>query len=242
MSIINLLPDDYLRRRAQHHANIVCSILFLVVMAGVVAAAAVSEQSTRHTLRVRDSVNASYEDAARMLEQMRRLDAQKGMMLSKANETAMLMERVPRSYLLGIITNALPPNTSLVQYDLDVKTLVTKDVLDKAAGKPSAPKPTKYGAGAANRPDSPTPVVLMELTGIACTDVEVGRFIENVYRNPLFASVDLVYSEEKLVEKIPVREFRVRMELKANADAIDATRDGAGNPEAVAASAAGGPP
>jgi hypothetical protein len=153
---------------------------------------------------------------------MQRLEGQKAAMISKANETAMLMERVPRSYLLGIVTNALPTNTALVQYDLDIKAILSKEMIEKSRAAAAGAKPTKYAAGVQGRTEAPPAVVTMEVTGLAGTDVDVARFIANLARNPLIASVDLVYSEEKMVDKTLVREFRVRMELRPNADAIDA--------------------
>jgi Tfp pilus assembly protein PilN len=232
MSTINLLPEDYLKRRAQHHANVVCSILFVVVMGSVVGAALMSEQSAKHTQQVRDSVTASYDEAGRLIEQMQRLESRKGAMLAKAGETASLMERVPRSYLLGVVTNALPTGAGLTQYDLDVKAVVTRETIESSRAKAAGQRPTKYGAAGA-RPEPPPTVVTMEVTGLACTDVDVARFIANMARNPLLASVDLVYSEEKVVDKLPVREFRVRMELRPGADAINPVRE---SPRAAAES------
>ena len=60
MSTINLIPEDYIRRRVRHRANMLCLALFAVVMTSVVAAAVVSYQSSRHTQQICDQVNTSY--------------------------------------------------------------------------------------------------------------------------------------------------------------------------------------
>ena len=54
MSIVNLLPDDYVEQQRHSRANRMCLVLFLVVMAGVITAAVVSERSGRHTQEILD--------------------------------------------------------------------------------------------------------------------------------------------------------------------------------------------
>lgn len=212
MSIINLLPEDYVQRRAQQRANVMCIALFVIVMAGVGAAAVVSERNTHNTELVRDQVNAAYDEAARTLHQMQQLEAQKRMMTHKAEATSVLLERVPRSYVLAVITQALPENASLTSFDL-----VPRRVIKAAA--PAAGK-TKFAAVTGAVADNGS-VTVVEVTGLAATDVQVARFIANLLRNPLLTSVDLGYSQEKQVDKISVREFRVRMELRNGVDVID---------------------
>src|ERR1039458_9805842 len=108
MGIINLLPQDYIAGRYRRRANWVCSILFAVVMAGVVGAAFVSDQNRRHTLEVSRRVDGDYAEAAKLIAQMQQLELQKALMLTKAGGSSALMERVPRSFLLGMLTNSLP--------------------------------------------------------------------------------------------------------------------------------------
>ncbi|HOF19359.1 MAG TPA: PilN domain-containing protein [Phycisphaerae bacterium] len=221
MSTINLLPEDYIARRYRRRANWICSILFAIVMTGVVAAILVSGRSYRHTLEVRERVTADYAEAAKLIQQMQQLDAKKRLLLRKAMLSASLMERVPRSYLLGIITNALPENASLVSFDLDIKRIV--QLAAPAAGKKGA-----KGAPAAAKASDP--IVTMTVVGLASTDVEVARLIATLARNPLLNSVDLVYSQEKTIDQTAVREFRIVLELKPNVDVLDVAREA--NPSA----------
>lgn len=219
MSIINLLPEDYLHQRAQMRANVMCAMLFAVVMAGVGGAALVSEQSTRNTTKVRDQVNASYAEAAKLLGQMQQLEAQKRTMITKAETTASLLERVPRSYVLAVVTQALPETASLETFDLTPRIQLT------ATKAPTS----KFDALAAAKPVPQAATVVAEVKGYASTDVEVARFIANLMRNPLLSNVDLVFSQEKkrLPEDMTVREFCVRMEIRPGVDVIDVLKDSA---------------
>jgi len=214
MSTINLLPEDYVERRLRKRANTLCLTLFGVVMTAVVGAVLVSEQSASHTRQVRDEINASYAQAATLIEQMQELKRQKAALMARAEQAAALLERVPRSYLLGVITNACPEHAALVSMNLETCRI--------EPGSDAEKRMTKFEAVSGQRFKEAQPsVVRMQITGLAATDVEVARFIANLARNPLLASVDLVYSEERMVDKMPIREFQVKLELRPNLDVID---------------------
>ena len=216
MSMINLLPDDYIARQRQRRSNVLCSILFAVVVAGVLAGAMVPEQRYRHTREVSERVNQAYADAEKMISQLKELEQTRQKLLSKGELTAGLLERVPRSYLLAIVTNALPRGSSLLR--LDLKTTVRhvpvggdgqKTRFDEVSGDAAKGVKTK------SRID-----VQIIVTGLAATDVEVGEFISAMQHNPLVARADLDSSEEKSFKEELVRQFRVTLYLKPNADVL----------------------
>jgi Tfp pilus assembly protein PilN len=213
MSTINLLPDDYLTRRARRRANVLCLALFGAVMIGIVSAYLASEQSFRHTLEVRDRVEKAYAEAARLIRQMQQLEVQKRRLLEKAERTSSLQERVPRSYLLGVIANECPPYTSLARVSLN---------LHRVATARRSPGGSAKHAAAARHSAQPSCSVRLTLSGLASTDVQVARLIANLARNPLLRSVDLVYSKEKLVDKrVRVREFQITLDLEPHVDVLD---------------------
>ncbi|MDY6914163.1 MAG: PilN domain-containing protein [Planctomycetota bacterium] len=219
MSIVNLLPDDYIEQQRNSRANRMCLVLFLVVMTGVITAAIVSERSGQHTQEILDRIEADYTEAARRIEQMHRLQGQKHVMLHKAELTAALQERVPRSHLLAVITNARPQGTSLLKF-----ALYPERTCNNNASSSKSEKNSKFAkAKNSRRAVKPKSVTMtMQVTGLAATDVEVARFIANLARNPLLLSVDLLYSQETVINDVPVREFQVELKLKRNVDAIDA--------------------
>jgi len=228
MSTINLLPEDYVQRCSQHRANILCIALFATVMAGVGAAALISEQSLRHTQRVRDQVNASYAEAAKQITQMRELQAQKRTRIRKAQATLALLERVPRSYLLAVLARALPENASLMKLELKQKARLPVQAVPPAGKK----KLSKFAAAKARQsPRKHERTTLLAVTGVAATDVEVAAFIANLLRSPLLTAVDLSYSEEKIfhpkkkgLPDLKLREFKVIMEVRPGVDVIDLVR------------------
>jgi len=209
MSTVNLLPEDFLRRRARRRANVLCLILFAVVMAGVLGAGAVTDRNSRNTRKVCEQVNASYAEAAKLIDQVHRLQGQKALLLVKAEQASALQERVPRSYILGTLTNACPDRASLLSVRLETKAM-------------DAERMSKFDAVAAQR-NGKTPSVFVDLlvTGQADTDAEVAQFLKDLKSNPLLSNVDLDYTEERTVEKALVREFKVKMEIKPGVDVLD---------------------
>ena len=224
MSQINLLPDDYVARRRQKRSNRLCGVLLAMVMIAVLAAAVVSEQGYRRTREVSQRIDESYDQAGKLIEQLQSLETVRAKMLQKAKVTAALLEKVPRSYLLASITNALPQGASLTK--LEMTSARDRTVTISRDGRSSSNQVSSEGGGA---PGSDVEVRIT-LTGLAGTDVEVGKFIAGMDKNPLMETVDLVYSQEKTVPQYQVgapdkqtgehvaREFQVVMKLKNDAD------------------------
>lgn len=238
MSTINLLPQEYIERRLRNRATVICSILFAVVMSVVIAAAIASQQSHQYTLEVRDRLDADYAEAAKLIQQMQQLEAKKRKLLHKAELSAALMERVPRSYVLAVVTNALPANASLENLVLDTREAPQQ--YDHVATKRKSRRKSKYVSGSSRAKAKPVPqMVQITVTGLAATDIEVARLIANLARNSLVETVDLIYSQEKIVNKASVREFQIRLVLKADGDAIDSIRNaGRHEPTALVGKAA----
>jgi len=221
--MVNLLPEDYVQRRSQHRANLICMVLFAVAAGSVAAASLVSERTSRNTREVCERINKSYTDAAKLIDEVHQLEAQKRKMLEKAKLSASLMEQLPRSYVLAMVTNALPRGASLVTLEMDVRTIRTAA---DAARKPR----TKFATVAQARivkkgpPPPPTLAVVLNIKGKASTDVQVARFIAKLAKHELTEMVDLSYSKESPEKGKWAREFRLVARMKPNADALDAIR------------------
>lgn len=218
-----MLPEDYIQRRGERRANILCLVLFGVVMIGVGTAWVISTRSWHRTLAVRDQVNTSYAEAGKMIAQLQELETRRSKLVTRAEQAASLMERVPRSYLLAIVTNSLPKGASLEEFELEL----VEDERAKAAAQQAAQMKTsdKFKAMMARQATQVAPkVVSMKVTGRAVTDVGVARFIANLARDPLTRSVDLVFSEEKEIDDDLIRHFQVRVELVPGADVLVAKR------------------
>jgi Tfp pilus assembly protein PilN len=220
MSTINLLPDDYLKKRSQRRANVVCGGLFLVVMLAVGVGAIMTERRVSNTIRVQRQVNQEYANAARLVAEMHELEKSKRVLLEKAEDTAKLMERVPRSYLLGLVTNARPEG--LVLKSVKLKTRRRDAIYSTVEPKKKGGPVRRKGAVEEKKLVQPAQQwVEMTLTGVARTDAEVAKYIASLATNSLVGSVDLGHTKETTSNEQKVRQFEVLVQTVPNADVID---------------------
>ena len=116
---LSFLPDDYLQRKRQRRANLICAGLFVMVVGGVGTSFTLAERSLRSVeLRAAD-VDREYADAAKRIEQVQRMQDRQKKMSRQAELTAELLEKVPRSYVLAEVTNSLPAGVSLLDLVLE---------------------------------------------------------------------------------------------------------------------------
>ncbi|MBN1846392.1 MAG: PilN domain-containing protein [Sedimentisphaerales bacterium] len=226
MKKVDFLPEDYIEKKAQQRANIICLALFLVVLAGVGCGFAITEQRQgRIDARVRD-VTEKMQKASEALKQLEVLEGKRMEMIQKATISASLMEPVPRSLLLATATNDLPAGVSLTEFKLVSKEIKAQPTYTK--GKSARSRNKKAAPAAAAGPSDAKQAVeplqwdtTIEITGLAPTDMQVAEFIANLDRSPLFRQVNLLYSEEHEVEEEMVRQFKLDLLLDPEARASE---------------------
>jgi len=229
-STLNFLPDDYLERKAQRRANVICGVLFVAVMAGVGAAFSLSEQATRRVEQEYARVEAQYVNEARRLEQVRQMQEKQKRMAHQAELTASLLERVPRSYLLAEITNSMPAGVSLLEFSLDSKPRAASTPAETPKTAYELKKAAKQGAARADAPPPPAVRqvdVQIKMTGVAQTDVQVAQFLNRLSRSRLLKDVNLVYTDEMKQQDDRLRKFQMEMMLNPAAEVVDPSGQGA---------------
>src|SRR3954452_24542780 len=122
---LSFLPDDYLARKAGRRANALCAGLSVVVMGAIASAFYFTERSMREVETRSATVDKSFTEAARSIEQVNKMKAQQRKIVRQAELAASLVEKVPRSNLLAEFTNSLPPGTSLLDFSLESRVSVT---------------------------------------------------------------------------------------------------------------------
>jgi Tfp pilus assembly protein PilN len=203
----------------EQRTNFICVTLFVIVLAAVVGGWFVTTQQRSDIRAQQQQVNAAYADAARRLEQLHELEQRKQQMLRKAQVTAGLIEKVPRTFLLADLINRMPPTLSL--FDFQVHSKIIQSAAPVQVKKAAMAKAAAAGKDAKKTPDEPPPpsyAVTMTMTGVAPTDVQVAQYLASLSRSPLIEDVNLVYSEETKVEDQPMRKFKIDMTLRASAD------------------------
>jgi hypothetical protein len=228
---LSFLPDDYLERKAQRRSNALCAGLFLIVMLGMGSAFALTDRSLRGIEGDYARVDKEFNEAAVRIQQVQQMQDKQRRMAYQADLTASLLEKVPRSYLVAEVTNAMPPGVSLLDFALDskVKSVAQGDQQTQAAfQKKKAAAAAKPGE---NKPEPPKfqPKALdttLKVSGIADSDVQVAQFINRLSRSRVLRDVNLLISEEykatdkdeKTAKDAPaLRRFVIEMSLEPTA-------------------------
>lgn len=218
---LSFLPDDYLVRKQQRRTNIICAVLFLIVLVTIGITFAITEQNARELDKRDAETLARYAEAARTIEQARQIEQKQKRMAHQAELAASLLEKIPRGNILAELTNRLPAGVSLLDFSLTSRVrkqaepaAVTATKFEKKA----ADKKTKAKEKAAPPLVQPKRYdVSLKLTGVAYTDSQVAQYINQLATSPLFRDVNLILVEEYKMQDEKVRRFQIEMNLNPDA-------------------------
>lgn len=215
----SLLPEDYLERRHQRRANMLCLSLFVVVLAGVVGAFIVTHGEWSGLKTRQESIDARYRQAARDIEQLKVLEAQKSQILDKAEIATALIEKAPRSIVVAELVNRLPVGAAMMEIELESRRI------QPAPPAPPAGRGAKSLAGKASedeakaKPAPPRFDTTLNITGVAMSHNDVARYVSALQDCELLRGVELKFSEIALSDNQEVNKFKVEASLRNDVDA-----------------------
>jgi Tfp pilus assembly protein PilN len=214
MANINFVPDDYVQSNESRRANLMCLVLFSVVIAALGGSCVMIKIRQRACQAEESLVNAKMTRMHEAIAQFEQLQAKRKEMMKTALTTAELIEPVPRSILLASLTNSLPVGTSLVKLDL-----IQKEPSKSTSVRPSPQSKYQAAQGqtgpAFDAKQSPEKLLetLMDIEGVAPSDLQVAAYIERLGHSPLLTNVALVESKETKVDDNTFRQFKLKAML-----------------------------
>jgi Tfp pilus assembly protein PilN len=232
----SFLPEDYVAQAAERRTTLASLVLFGVVMSAVFGAFLVTNRQWTQVRQEQIRIHGETEKAAVDIRKMQELEKSRQQMVDKAELAMTLIEPVPRSTLLALVVNSMPERLSLLEFDLKSEEIKKPKKSDKdkpADGKPaaaSAPKvagrgKTKAEAEAAKGTEKEEPkveptrfLIGINMTGVAPTDLDVSRFMNALAAIPVFRGVRLEATEEKEIDGMTLRQFRIAMRIDTDAD------------------------
>lgn len=204
---INFVPDDYIQKREMRRTNLIYAALFLMMMVGVGGSFGVIRYKSSKLDAEAEQVNIQMAAARESIAQLEKLQEKRRVMMRTALLTAELIEPVPRSVLLALLTNELPGGVSLLRLKLVQKE--SKNVASSAGG-------SKYAAVSASGEQAKrgkTFDTLLEIEGLAPTDIQVASYIANLGNSFVLDSVRLVHSKEHKKDEATFRQFKLTAQL-----------------------------
>jgi Tfp pilus assembly protein PilN len=227
----SFLPQEYVERKAEMRANLLCLGLFGVVMFGVVGAFFVTNRQWLTVKRSREAIASQYALEAARIEQLKLLEKQRAEIVQRAEVSNSLIEHVRRSVLLGELANRKPDEITLLEVNLIGKRIVEKP---KDAA-PAAPSQQTKSLGAKSgtvamiqvpqaKTDAPEKVApphfehTIKLTGVAKSNTNIADYLASLKACPLLENVDLKYIKETTIEKLELRKFELEAAIRKDAD------------------------
>lgn len=227
---LSFLPDDYLEVKRQRRTNVICATLFLVIMTGIVGVFMKFEKDRVAAEKEHDDTVKEYAEAATKIQQHNQMKEKYQRLNSQAELTASLVEKVPRSRLLADLTNAKPAGVSFKEVSLDSKLRSGSSSSNGgAAGKSQfeLKRAAMEAANGAAKPAAPVPQaknydVTVKVIGRADNDVQVAQFMARLNQSELVQDVNLVVSDEEVVNETRMRQFQIEMQVNPNAEVLAA--------------------
>ncbi len=206
MNNVDFVPEEYVNQRESNRANIVCLFLFVVIMGGIAATFSIIKVRQKAVEKDLAIVTKKMNDAKQQIAQLEQLNAERKVMMKTAVMTAELIETVPRSVLLACLTNNLPSSASLIELKIEGKD---RTVVTSVPAKESKDKTKKAVVQTTTVTDT-----LIEIQGLATTDIDVANYIAALTNSILLEKVGLVESREFDIEGIKYRQFKLNAMLK----------------------------
>jgi len=220
------LPEDYVREARERRSGVFALALFAIVMGSVFAAFLVTNRQWTQVRTAQLRVNSQMEKATVDIRKMRELEKRRGEMVDKAELATTLIEPVPRSILLSLITGAMPERLSLVELDLRSEEIKIPRPAPAAETAPKRTGPAAAKVANRGRPDAAAEkpkaeasrwLIAISLTGLASDDLDVSRFLNALGAIPILKGVRLDATESKEIEGRTMRQFRISMRIEPDA-------------------------
>lgn len=228
---LSFLPDDYLEQKWKRRANVVCALLALLT-AGVIGAGFYWMRTHHNKIEAHfQDVDTQYVDAARKIEQVKKMHEQQREVVQHAELAAALVEKVPRSNILAEITNSLPPGVSLVDLDMTSRVRVASTPVGGSSFEQhkAAIQGQNNESSLAAKP--PQYDVNLKIGGIAQNDSQVAQLISRLSHSNLFQDVNLIVTDSWVNPKSDpqksddsrevLRRWQIEMALNPQAEVRD---------------------
>lgn len=202
------MPEDYIQRKESHRAN-----FFYMMIVGLIGAAVLS---TFGAIKIRQRAIAQETKAVdkRMMAmqqsivQLESLQKERQEMMKTALLAAELIEPMPRSIVLALLTNALPEGVSLTRVQIIQSKSQQQGSNQYEAAKMAAEQKLQ-------RQESMTTNI--EIEGLAASDIGVADYIASLSNSTLLENVCLVQSKQKEIDNTSYRQFKLTAQVRGNA-------------------------
>ncbi|MBN1942015.1 MAG: hypothetical protein JW849_01860 [Phycisphaerae bacterium] len=239
MSQMNLLPEYYVKRRFRNRVDMLCVILFTLVMGGVITVGTVQGRKYRDVQAQYEAISKQLEQETGSMDEFIRLRGEKRRLLEEAKQVSDLEESMPRSYLVAMVTRALPADANLSVLEINEKITITAAMTQKGKGAKTKGAKGKGQTQITRSSDPqdapPAPRWLVRIAGYAASDSDVAQIYTTLKGHSITDDVQLRHTREYEADTGMRREFQIDWLLKEKVDVLDHLTDEVGVVEAAPA-------
>ncbi len=209
MSRVDFVPEEYIQHRESGKANFMYLLLFGAMMCGIGVTFSIIKMRQKAVAAELATVNAKMAQAGEQILQLEQLKTKGKNVMKTMVMTSGLIEKVPRSIILACLTNNMPTGVSLLELKIEEKEITIK-----------TPKQAARTAGAAAAAAAAPPQKIIEtvvnISGIAPSDIGVANYIARLSESILLDRVSLVESKERKIDDIKFRQFKLNAYIKGD--------------------------
>jgi len=219
----SFLPEDYVKSKGERRANLLSLTLFGIMMLAVVAAFFATNRRWMGVRSEQQSINAMYVREAEKIEELKELEKQRAEMITKAEVTAALVERVPRSVLFAELVSRMPANVTLTELELDSKEIKASRGSSRSSGVRTLTGGSSKNKSKKNEEESsifiPQFDQMLRIVGVGLSNDNIADYIENLRLCDLLDNVELKYIKESKIDGVLLRSFELSAMIRKDADA-----------------------
>jgi len=206
---VNFVPDDYIQNKESCRTNLLYSVLFLIVMGSLACVFVFVKARNERLITKEENIDKQLSTESQALEQVEELEQQSNKLLDKAYTVSGLIEPVPRSVLLAVLTNNLPDGTSLLEVSIEQEKDEEKTLAYISKNKAGSKKQAGNKRDMESQEGSK-----IGLRGQAVSDLQVARYIQKLESSVILDDVKLVESVEYEAGDNKFRAFRLKINVK----------------------------
>lgn len=191
---INFVPEDYIQNNDSRRTNLICIGLLCIILIAIGGAFVAIKMRQRTLNNHEKSLDAEMVKKKEQIKTVEQIQQKRNAMWATATTTLDLIEPLPKSIILSLLTNYLPKDTSLVKIGMIQKEPQPGAQAAPPADKFQAMQDKEKQAGGQKVSKERMYETKMEIEGIAPSDIEVASYIEKLNGSSLLKNVALVES------------------------------------------------
>ena len=211
---INFVPEEYVQNNESHKLNLIYLVLFGVVMTGLIGFFVSIKLRQRSCDCEEKVLNSKMDRVQQRITQIDQFQAKRKEIMKTALTTTELIEPVPRSVLLALLTNNLPSGVSLLNLKLVQKESNDAPAAPKATSKFQAAKEKQAAVTQEQMSREKLLETQISIEGIAPSDLQVAGYINRLGNSPLLENVAMVESKEFKKADVISRQFKLTANVK----------------------------